>query len=69
MDTLETMCHGFKFKEIVDNIDDLPALYNNGERYCTKCEMELKIIDGLFICDECGEVYDSVMVSEWVDNI
>ena len=79
MDALEALCHGFKVEEIVDNIDDLPALYNhgeikeygeNGERYCTKCEIELRIIDdGLFICDEYGEVYDSVMVSEWVDNI
>ena len=41
----------------------------NGERYCTKCEIEMKIIDGLFICDECGAVGDPVMVSEWIDDI
>ena len=63
MDALETLCHGFKFEEIVENIDDLPALYNNGENgkkgeygkygeiYCSKCEIELKIIDGIYICD------------------
>ena len=44
MDALEAQCHGFKFEEIVEDIDDLPALYNgkikenkeygeNGERY------------------------------------
>ena len=45
MDVLEVLCYGFKFEEIVENIDDLPALYNreNGkkeqypEKYCKKC--------------------------------
>ena len=76
MDTLEAQCHGFKVEEIVGNIDDLPALYNNGEIkenkeygkygeiYCSKCKIELKIIDGIYICDVCGIVGDNVMVSE-----
>ena len=78
MDALEALCFGFKFEEIVENIDDLPAPYNKGKKgeygkygeiYCSKCEIELKIIDGIYICDVCGTVGDSVMVSEWIENI
>ena len=76
MDALEALCNGFKFEEIIKNIDDLPALYHNeakeskhGEKYCTGCELEQKKKDGLYICEECGKEYGSVMVNEWVDNI
>ena len=68
MHALEALCHGFKFKEIVESTDDLPALYNNGDngKYG---EIELKIIDGIYTCDVCGTVGDSVMVNEWIKNI
>ena len=75
MDVLEALCNGFKFEEFVKNIDDLPALYKeakegkHGEKYCTGCKLELKIIDGLYICEECGEEYGSVMFNDRVDNI
>ena len=77
MDTLEALCYRFKFEEIVENIDDLPALYNreNGkkkqypENYCKKCKIEMKIIDGIYISDKCGRVGDTVVVNEWIENI
>ena len=57
--------------------DDLPALCNGEnerrkeeeENYCGDCRMEMRIIDGTYICDHCGAVGDSVMVNEWIDNI
>ena len=46
---------GLNSKKSLKIIYDLPALYNseekkeNDENYCRDCEIELKIIDGLFI--------------------
>ena len=28
MDALEALCNGFKFEKIVENIDDLPTVYD-----------------------------------------
>ena len=78
MDALEALCYGFKFEELVENINDLPALYNNRENgkkqqypenYCKKCKIEMTIIDGIYICDKCGIVGDNVVVNEWIENI
>ena len=79
MNALNALCHGYTFEEIVENIDDLLGLYKReenmktaktaaGENYCRKYEIEMKIIDGVYICDQCGDVGDSVMISEWVDD-
>ena len=79
MDALNVLCHGYTFEEIAENIDDLPSLYKKKqkttqkyageEKYCRKCEIEMKIIIGVYICDQCGDVGDSVMINEWVDDI
>ena len=80
MDALNALCYGYMFEEIVKNINDLPGLYNREEKkntekyageenYCRKCEIEMKIIYGVYICDQCGDVGDSVMINEWVDDI
>ena len=77
MDALDAVCYGFKFEEIVENIDDQPALYNREkgknkqypENYCKKCKSEMNIIDGNYICDKCGRVGDTVVVNEWIENI
>ena len=80
MDALNTLCHGFTFEEIVENIDDLPGLYKKEEKkkeekytgeekHSRKCDIEMKIINGVYICDQCGDVGDSVMINECVNNI
>ena len=77
MDALKALSHGFTFEEIVNNIDNLETLYKKAENesqvekenHCSKCNIELKNIDEIFICAECGEVGDCEMINEWVDNI
>ena len=50
MDALEALCHGFTLEEVVENIDNLPALYNGEnerrkekeENHWGVCRMEMK---------------------------
>ena len=47
-----------------------PKLGTTGvENYRSDCDIEMKVIDGIFTRDQCGAVGDGVTVIEWVDNI
>ena len=79
MDALKALTHGFTFEEIVENIGDLRTVYKNEEdkklqekeNHCSKCDLELKNINGIFICVKCSKVGECETVNElngWITS-